>query len=119
MLIPNVGLTVRDDDRLNRTNVGYRRHDGKVAIPRFLPLDGGRGVGFCNGRQTHDIVTHLIERSTAGQGIDLFGYTFDRPAIADALTKAAMRGVFVRLILSSEEAEGSPPRQGQLRRYSE
>ena len=35
-LIPDVGLTIRDEDRLNRTNVGYRRHDGKVAIPRFL-----------------------------------------------------------------------------------
>ena len=87
-LIPNVGLTIRDENRLNRTKVGYRRHDGKVAIPRFLPLDGGRVVGWFNGRQTHDIVMFLADRAKPGQGIDLLGYTFDHPAIADALTNA-------------------------------
>ena len=38
--------------------------------------------------------------------IDLFGYTFDHPEIAGALTRAAIRGVIVRLTLNSDEVEG-------------
>ena len=63
-------------------------------------------IGFLSGRQTHSLVAHLIDNSVRGQKIDLFGYTFDHPEISQALTRAALRGVFVRLTLNAEEVEG-------------
>ena len=63
-------------------------------------------IGFMRGRQTHSLVAHLIDKSVRGQKIDLFGYTFDHPEISQALTRAALRGVFVRLTLNAEEVEG-------------
>ena len=63
-------------------------------------------IGFMSGRQTHSLVAHLIDKSVRGQKIDLFGYTFDHPEISQALTRAALRGVFVRLTLNAEEVEG-------------
>ena len=63
-------------------------------------------MGFLSGRQTHSMVAYLVENSTQGQMIDLFGYTFDHPEISEALTRAAIRGAIVRLTLNSDEVEG-------------
>ena len=88
-MIPDAGLAVRDVNNLNRANAGCRRHDGRVAIPRFFPFDGDRLIGVCDGRQTHDTVTFFIEQTKPCEEVNLFGYTFDHPAIADAPTNAA------------------------------
>ena len=63
-------------------------------------------MGFLSGRQTHDLVTCLIDQTVRGQKIDLFGYTFDHPEIAEAMIRAAIRGVLVRLTLNADEVEG-------------
>ena len=63
-------------------------------------------IGFMSGRQTHSLVAYLIDHSVRGQKIDLFSYTFDHPEISQALIRAALRGVFVRLTLNAEEVEG-------------
>ena len=63
-------------------------------------------MGFLSGRQTHSMVAYLVDNSTRGQKIDLFGYTFDHPEISEALTRAAIRGVIVRLTLNADEVEG-------------
>ena len=63
-------------------------------------------MGFLSGRQTHSLVAFLIDKSVRGQQIDMFGYTFDHPEISDALVRAAIRGVVVRLTLNADEVEG-------------
>ena len=82
------------------------RADDVTNVPRFLPFEGGQVVGFLSGRQTHSLVAFSIDKSVVGQKIDLFGFTFDHPEISDALVRAALRGVVVRLTLNAEEVEG-------------
>ncbi|CAK0866402.1 unnamed protein product [Prorocentrum cordatum] len=104
--VPHVGLLVRDLDGLSRGNVHYRGHAGEVAIPVFFPFDGAHVVALCNGKQTRDLVCHLLDRVVAGEPVSLFGYTFDHPRIADRMTAAAGRGADVTMVLNSEEVEG-------------
>ena len=63
-------------------------------------------MAFLNGRQTHCLVAFLTDKAVRGQRIDLFGYTFDHPEIAESLVLAAQRGVIVRLTLNADEVEG-------------
>ena len=63
-------------------------------------------VGLFNGRQTHSLVVFLLNKTKVGQKVDIFGYTFDHQQIADAMVRAAIRGVLVRLTLNSDEVEG-------------
>eukprot|EP00959_Pyramimonas_sp_CCMP1952_P033507 703323-Pyramimonas_sp.AAC.1 len=65
--VPHVGLLVRDLDGLSRGNVHYRGHAGEVAIPVFFPFDGAHVVALCNGKQTRDLVCHLLDRVVAGE----------------------------------------------------
>ena len=63
-------------------------------------------MGFLSGRQTHSLVAFLIDKTVRGQKVDMFGYTFDHPEISDAMVRAAIRGVIVRLTLNADAVEG-------------
>ena len=112
--VPHVGLQVRDlraqSLALAQSSAQYPGHLGEVPIPLFFPMDGGRVVAFCNGKQTHDVVCYLLDRLPTGADATLFGYTFDHPRIADRMTAAACRGVDVTMYLNTEEVDGEKER---------
>ena len=95
------------------------QHDGMTTVPRFLPSDGGQVIALMNGRQTHCFVTFLADNAVRGQRIDLFGYTFDHPEIAESLALAAQRGVIVRLTLNADEVEGNTKTANAVRTIAE
>ena len=100
--VPHVGAEYPGDAASRPT---YRGHHATVAIPVFFPYDGAKMVGCFNGRQTHDIARHLIDGARAGSRVDLFGYTFDHPIIAESLMAAARRGVYVTMTINADELE--------------
>ena len=101
--VPHVGAEHPGDMAWRPT---YRGHHATFAVPIFFPYEGARLAGCFNGKQTHDIARHLIDEARAGSKVDLFGYTFDHPTIAESLMAAARRGVQVTLTINAEEIEG-------------
>ena len=67
-----------------------------------MPLEGGALIGILSGKQAQKMVVYLIDRAV--RRVVLTGFTFDLFLIAEALIRAAIRGLDVIAILDTNHA---------------
>ena len=67
-----------------------------------MPVDGGVLIGVLSGKQSQKMVVYLIDRAV--RRVMLTGFTFDLTLIAEALVRAAVRGLDVTAILDANHA---------------
>ena len=123
LLSTDAGLKL---DAGTKTDAGVRDAGQPGPVVQVLPTKLPDGGSLAPCRETPQIcfspdgncdllVVRFIDRTQAGEALDISIYAFNRPSIIDAVLRVKAKGAVVRLILDTSQI-GDPKEQLQLRR---